>query len=146
MTLHTLRIAALMLLVAPSSFVIAQVSQGGTPISISKDAFDWKIQIDDMESFDIPEMMAEDEANKEFKHIPYRFGKNFYRGDHLNNSGKWNTLPSGDRVWLKGYRSSGAYSLNLIFDQFYIPEGATMFVYSENGEQVIGGYIGKQQH
>lgn len=132
MTIRTSRLVALLLLVAPSSFLIAQVSQGGSPISITKDNINWEIQFDVMESFDIEAIMAEDEENQEFKHIPYRFGKNFYRGDHLNNSGIWQDLPSGDKVWLKGYRSPGAHSLNLIFDQFYIPEGAKMFVYSQD--------------
>ena len=72
MTSRALRVASLIVLVTLSSPVVAQVSEGGTPISISKDAYNWEIQNDDLESFDIPEMMAEQMTGR--CHLVYCIG------------------------------------------------------------------------
>ena len=46
----------------------------------------------------------------------------------------------GMDVWLYRVRSSGAKSLNFFFDQFYLPEGGLLYIYSTRGENIIGGF------
>jgi lysyl endopeptidase len=118
----------------------AQVAYGGEPTSLQNDKVNWHIPVHSMPSFDLEAMLAEDEVSHEFKDAPFRFGKNFYLGYNLSNSGQWHTLPNGDRVWLLGIESYGAYSLNLTFDMFDIPEGGHMYVYKADGSEFIGKF------
>ncbi|MGC9471795.1 MAG: PKD domain-containing protein [Bacteroidales bacterium] len=58
------------------------------------------------------------------------------------NSGKWETLPDGTRIWRVGIRSPGAYSLNLLFKRYVVPAGARVFVYDPGGKHTLGAFTG----
>lgn len=118
-----------------------QISQGGSPFSFQnpsliKSAMDVK----QMPAIDINKLMAEDLLNDQNKDIPWRFGENLYVSYNLNNSGTWDILPKGDKLWRLGIRCQGAYTINLTFDNYYIPSGATLFVYNKDKSQVIGAF------
>ena len=60
----------------------------------------------------------------------------------------WTSLPTiqGERsysVWRTKISSPGALSLNLGFEEFYMPEGGALFVYSASGEQMIRPFTAK---
>lgn len=118
----------------------AQLSQGGKPVS-----FDYYFQVDEpvqfknMPAFDLIALQAEDEVNANNKG-PFRFGYNHFVGYNLENSGKWITLNNGDRIWQLGLKSTGALSLNLAFDNFLIPDGAKLFVYTPDKKFIIGAF------
>jgi len=52
----------------------------------------------------------------------------------------WTNLPTGDRIWLAEVESPGAVSLGLVFSEFHMPEGATLYVYSADRKHVLGAY------
>ena len=56
------------------------------------------------------------------------------------NAGLWETLPNGDRLWRLGLRSEQARTLNLLFDRFYLPEGATLHLYTADSSYLLGAY------
>lgn len=56
------------------------------------------------------------------------------------NSGKWQTLDDGRRVWRISISSPGAYSLGVIFSKFRVPAGGQMFVYNNQSDRILGGY------
>lgn len=58
----------------------------------------------------------------------------------LENTGVWNTLPNGDRVWLCALRSPGALGLTLLFDEFRLPAGARFHAYGDDYERFFGAY------
>lgn len=58
----------------------------------------------------------------------------------LSNSGTWTTLPDGGRVWRLRVSSPGALALIPCYDQFYIPAGAALHVYSPDKDEVLGAY------
>ncbi|MDR2764046.1 MAG: trypsin-like peptidase domain-containing protein [Tannerella sp.] len=62
------------------------------------------------------------------------------------NSGVWQELEDGSKIWRLKVKLSGALSTNALYDKFWLPEGAKFFVYSEDTEQYIGAitseYIG----
>jgi hypothetical protein len=60
--------------------------------------------------------------------------------DNLNNSGKWTTLSNGDKIWQMEIYCKNALSINLLYDKFWIPEGAKFFVYSSNKKHSIGAF------
>jgi len=60
----------------------------------------------------------------------------------LQTNGVWQTLPNGDGVWRLRLESPGALATELYFNDFELPPGATLHVYSPDGEQVLGGFTG----
>lgn len=75
-----------------------------------------------------------DEANG----LPPRFGFPHKVNFNLRNSGVWTVLPNGDRIWQLSIRCPDALSINLLYDQFWLPEGAKLFVYTNDRHHVIG--------
>ena len=49
----------------------------------------------------------------------------------LENSGTWRTTEDGDRVWKIKFSSPGALSMNVIFNDFFIPNGASVHLYNK---------------
>ncbi|MCH7657503.1 MAG: hypothetical protein IIB05_04210 [Bacteroidetes bacterium] len=88
-----------------------------------------------MPGFDINRLLEEDEAVKG-KDVPYRFGKGFDVNYSLAD-GKWTKIDSG-RVWLMKVSSPGAYSINFIFNELFLPEGAELYIYNADGSMVYG--------
>ena len=105
---------------------------------------------------DMEEIHAEDKANEAFNTALYtlrNYGKSGIDGIQpfplrfaygipveytLTNSGTWNTLPNGDRLWQLKVRIPDALSLHAYYDAFFLPAGAKFFVYSEETCQSIG--------
>jgi len=75
-----------------------------------------------------------DEANG----LPPRFGFPHKVNFNLRNSGVWTVLPNGDRIWQLSIRCPDALSINLLYDLFWLPEGAKLFVYTNDRHHVIG--------
>ncbi len=94
-----------------------------------------------MPGFDINTLLEEDEAVKGMD-VPYRFGKGFDVNYSLAD-GKWTKVDSGS-VWLMKVSSPGAYSINFIFNELYLPEGAELYIYSTDGSMVYGPVTSKQ--
>ncbi len=94
-----------------------------------------------MPGFDINRLLEEDEAVKGMD-VPYRFGKGFDVNYTLAD-GKWTEVDSG-RVWLMKVTSPGAYSINFIFNELYLPEGAKLYIYNTNGSMIYGPVTSKQ--
>jgi hypothetical protein len=57
-----------------------------------------------------------DEANG----LPPRFGYPHAVNYNLNNSGEWITLQNGDKIWTLDIECSGALSINLLYDYFWV--------------------------
>ena len=56
------------------------------------------------------------------------------------NSGVRFTLPDGTKVWRLGIRSEGALSLNVMFSEYHLPEGARVFLYNNDQSEVLGSF------
>ncbi len=72
--------------------------------------------------------------------VPWRFGENIPVDLGFDRGGLWETLADGTRVWRLGIRSDDAVSINLAFDVFVLPPGATLFVRSADGREVLGAF------
>ncbi|NNE31301.1 MAG: T9SS type A sorting domain-containing protein [Winogradskyella sp.] len=90
-----------------------------------------------LETFDVKALIEEDKINDQDKSKPWRFGHELYVGHDFNDVGDWTILPNGDRIWRMSYKSEGAYTLNFMFDVFWIPEGATLYVYNDAKNDLI---------
>ena len=122
------------------SVCFSQVSVESTPKSFN---FEEQVVIPTkkLPTFDIQSFMLEDE--NEMRSIdtkPYRFANSIPVDFNMENSGRWIVLEDGSAVWQLKIESTGAFSLNIIYDIFDIPKGAEFFVYSENREMILGAF------
>ncbi|WP_232526544.1 T9SS type A sorting domain-containing protein [Marinilabilia rubra] len=55
-----------------------------------------------------------------------------------HNSGETTVMDDGRLLWQLRIKSEGAYSINLIFDEFFLSRGDSVFIYNPSGDFVIG--------
>lgn len=119
----------------------SQVNQGGSPLSFQNARLlKSALVFETMPAVDVEKLLSEDAINDLDKEIPWRFGENMAVNFNPDNSGSWDVFPKGDKVWRLGIKSPGAYTINLTFDNYRLPPGATLFVYNESKTQVIGAF------
>lgn len=78
-----------------------------------------------MPPFDLEKLEKED-AEKKGQDVPCRFGKGFDVSYTLDD-GQWVDVENG-RLWTMSFKSEGAVSLNYIFENFFLPEGAYLYI------------------
>jgi len=127
----------LILLMSVPSF--AQINKGGTPISSRQD-LKGNLDFVKQPTFDVDQMIEEDLENEIHGMTPYRFAHVFDVNYSLENSGVWDELSNGDKVWRFGVTSKNAYSLNISFSEFFIPPDASVFVYNEDKSVILGAF------
>ncbi|MBN1211185.1 MAG: trypsin-like peptidase domain-containing protein, partial [candidate division Zixibacteria bacterium] len=125
-------------LLFPASGVWAQLSVSGRPASFTRTT-KASVQAVKMPAIDRAALLAED-AREESKDVPFRFGIAFDVDYNLNNSGTWEELDDGSRLWRLKLTCPGAFSINIIYDRFWLPEGAKFYVYSEDRSHVLGAF------
>lgn len=64
------------------------------------------------------------------------FGKGFDVSYTLDD-GKWESVDGG-RLWSMNFISEGAYSLNFVFNDFFLPEGAELCIFNQDETVVYG--------
>ncbi|PSL34940.1 pre-peptidase C-terminal domain-containing protein [Chitinophaga ginsengisoli] len=116
----------------------AQVSRGGKPYSYSANLAA-QITTQTIPSVSQANLRKEDEQ-REKQGLPLRVGIIFPTDYSLNNTGAWTTLSNGDRIWRLKIDVQGALATSLYYNNFHLPEGATLFVYNEDHSQLIGSY------
>lgn len=131
----------ILLLSVISAVSIAQIQQGGTPFSFQNyQLIKSAVPVEQMPKIDLKRLQAEDLLNDQYKDVPWRFGENIYVNYNPGNSGIIDILPNGDKLWRLGIQCKDAYTINLTFDKYILPPGATLFVYNADKSQVIGAF------
>lgn len=64
----------------------------------------------------------------------------------LENSGVWTVLPNKDRVWRLALSVPDAPATSLYYENFYIPEGAVLYVYNAEKTHLIGSFGTHNNH
>lgn len=93
-----------------------------------------------MPKVNIDRLKTEDAINDLNKDVPWRFGENMEVSLDIHNSGSWDVLPEGGRVWRLGIKSNDALSINLTFDNYHLPPGAQLFIYNADKSDMIGAF------
>lgn len=127
-------------LLSSSSF--AQLTNMGGPKTYSSKYTDLLKDAPNMimPEFDLQQQLNEDAINNANKSAPYRFGFEHIVNYSLQSHGIWETLPNGDRVWMIKLTSEDALSINLVFNDFYLPEGAMLHIYNADKSMYDGAY------
>ena len=115
----------------------SQISIGGNPKSVDL-MLDHATSNIMLPSVDTEPLIQEDELEID-KYVPFRFGAPIDVSYNLENSGDWIETEEG-KIWRLSITSEGAYSINLLYDRFIIPDGAEMFVYDYNMNTVLGAF------
>lgn len=76
--------------------------------------------------------------------LPPRFGQSIDVDLGLGD-GTWNENEN-ERVWSLVIQSAGAYSINLIFDDFYLSKDAKLFIYNEQHTMLLGPITNEQNN
>lgn len=125
------------------SGVFAQVTNQGEPIS-------WKLTHTRtvtpviLEEIDLSTLLAEDLVNDSRLDLPWRFGTEIAVNLDLSSTGVWDELDNGDRILRVNIKSEGAKTLNFVFDDFYLPPGASLYLYNNERTDLLGAYTGTQ--
>jgi lysyl endopeptidase len=124
----------------------SQISEGGLPYSFMAIEGESVVlaqtgyQVHELIAPDMHAVRAEDASFAE-KGRPYRVGINIPVSYSIHNSGTWEQLPSGDRIWRLGIRIPGAQALSLYFsEELTVPAGGKLHAYNEKRSQFIGAY------
>ncbi len=131
-------------LVLNSLKATAQISYGGQPLpldistktrSISPSQIPFA-EMSPVNNQSLQWRSAQD--NDDFKSL--EFAHKFFVNLRPDNSGINFITNDNIKVWRVGIRSSKAYSINILFSKFNLPEGAKLFVYNSDQTEVLGSY------
>jgi hypothetical protein len=101
----------------------------------------------EMPRVDVEALLAEDlKRDNSDQPVAPRFAKNISVVYTLDNSGTWETLSDGSRLWRLRISSPGALSLHLGLDRFDLPEGAAFWVHASDGSGVQGPYAARNRN
>ena len=131
-----------LILIFSFSFTFSQVTNEGEPKSWALN-YNYTLQEKVLPSFDLDQVKSEDQINDSKPGTPWRFGYS-HSVDYGFDDGQWTELENGDRIWRILISSPDALSLNFIFDDFYMPQGASMYLYNNDQTDLIGAYTSVQ--
>jgi len=114
---------------------------GGPKTSNAKIKLHALTDVNAMPEFDLTTTLANNAINEANKVGAYMFGYEHSVNYNLSNSGEWETLLNGDRIWRIKIQSAGALSLNFVFTDFEIPQGGHLHIYNPDKSIVIGAYV-----
>ena len=120
----------------------AQLSTGESPVSFSLHQINWRVPAVTLPALDMATINKEDSIDNE-NGMPPRFGYPHKVNLNLENAGEWKVLPNGDRLWNLTITCPGAKSINLLYDKYWLPKGAKLFVYSKDKTHTIGAFTSK---
>lgn len=123
---------------------MAQISEGGMPPSFSTEFTQLKSSTEvERIAIKAPNLtqLAVEDNDAASKGDMYRVATNIPVSYNTSNSGTWETLPNGDRLWRLTISSPDALALGLYYaDQIWLPHGSKMYLYNKNHRQIIGAY------
>ncbi len=132
--------AGILLLLLFPGMVKGQISQGGTPVHIEKLKSASTTDLIILPSVDNNKLRRDNISTPDESMLkPFVFAHPFDVSFNLKNSGKWYS-DSEINVWQLRIRSVGAYSLNVIFGRFNLPENSRLFLVGANSGEIKGAY------
>lgn len=91
---------------------------------------------------DVESLKEEDKINDKLP-MPWRFGFKHNVSYGLLD-GSWDNLDDGGRIWRIKFKADQALSLNVVFDEFYMPNKSILYIYNEEHTELLGAYTSEQ--
>lgn len=130
------------LIIATSCFTAkAQISQGGKPFSLTNSL-----------PSNYSKITIEAPTQEELNSIKTLEGgierTGIIRPVNVSpqTGGTWVNLENGDRIWRVAIESKKAFATALIYENFYLPQGAKLYVYNQNYSKTIGAFTSFNNH
>lgn len=117
----------------------AQISTNEQPVSYTMDIAAKSIDTKTMPALDLAILEKENLRDDDDKK-PFRFGFAHQVNYNLHNSGTWQQLPDGSKLWQLNIICPEALSINLLYDKFWIPEGGKFFIYTPDKKNSLGAF------
>lgn len=115
--------------------ILAQVSEGGSPLSYSSNSTHNLPYV----VLDTPEI-PDDQGLRSGSPEPYQIAEGISADIDLARDGKWFYAPDGRRYLALGVSSGGAKALIFYYKKFRLPEGGRLFIYAADHTQLIGAF------
>lgn len=136
-------------IIAVATMVLAIIT-GATPVEAGRTLPPGLIQpaktIGEVARVEMPELdlaaIGAEDAARDHSDLPtpFRFAAGIDADLTPATTGTWERLSDGSSLWRLRITSPGALSLNLEFDRFDLPAGASLWLYDGNGTMVQGPY------
>ncbi len=119
----------------------AQINHGGKPFMWSAKSVDLSaINFIKTAKLDMAPIIAEDKVVDQYKETPYRFGIDLDVNYDFFENASLTLLKNGDKLWQMGIHCPEATSINFIFGEYDLPDGASVFVWSTNRDEFLGSF------
>ncbi|MBR4620635.1 MAG: T9SS type A sorting domain-containing protein [Salinivirgaceae bacterium] len=124
-----------------------QISQGGIPYSLQfhteKGNDECWHSLEEIPTFEMAlikqSIIEELKENNSKKQDVYQFAYSFNVKIDVKESATKDSIDCGI-LYRLAIKSSGAYSVNIIFSEYHVPDGAKLFIYNETCDYVIGAF------
>jgi len=123
----------------------AQLNKGGSPKSFSIAGLSQDYVVRNLEKPDM-KLIREEDASDEKNGVLRKVARSILVDINLDNSGTWDVLPGGDRIWRLKIKSEGALALGVYYNQFQLPAGARLYLYNEDHTQILGAYTNENNN
>tara|TARA_B100000315_G_C14587701_1_gene593967 strand:- start:738 stop:2405 length:1668 start_codon:yes stop_codon:yes gene_type:complete len=124
-----------------STLLYSQKNQEGTPYSILHHLDDLNVPTVTMAPVNVDSLLLEDELNPQ--ELPPRFGFPHEVQLNLNNTGLLETFEDGSQLWRLRIYCPDAFSINLIYSEFYLFNESTLFIYDDEKRKILGAFSGE---
>ena len=135
------RIYSICLMLSVTASLFAQMQVDGKPYQLS---VDYPVNMPKLIGVQLPALNMKKIAAEDLQRANEMKLELFSRFHAVNlnthNSGSWLTMPNGDRMWRLKISAKDAMAINLVYDQFFLPEGSIMYIYNEDYSDILGGY------
>ncbi len=118
---------------------ISQQSVGGTPISLTLPENEVEIPLVEFPPLDIDIILQEDMQREEAGDLEL-FSRLLEADITLENSGLWEDLENGDRLWRMQVTAREAQAINFLYNDFHLGDNSVLYIYSADGTMVLGGF------
>ena len=123
----------------------AQISQGGKPMAQARALSLENVPVAQLPTFNLESVMLEDAQDEKAGNYP-KIGRIRSVDVTPHEFGEWTNLDEGGRIWRAGVKSRDAHGLSVQFEDFNLPEGARMFIYSADYKHIIGAFTSFNNH
>lgn len=116
-----------------------QLSKGGIPYSVKLNLPRTSVPVIQIPAPDFKWLAQEDDRDSK-NGLPFRYAVNIPVRIDLLKESLLQELSNGDHLYRLGISSKGALALSCYFNDFYLPEGSSLFLYDTRGIQTIGSF------
>ena len=121
-------------------FVLGQTTDLGGPKappsqSVQNIPFGWKAK-----GFDLEKVKAEDAINDQTKEQPWRFGYRYNTDISVVDEALPMEFADGGKLWEYTISCPGAQTINLLFENYELPDGASIYLLDTERTNYVGAY------